>query len=136
MLAGYSGKPLVQKLGIKSRFRVIIIDAPEGHAALLGALPEGVIVASALEGTFDFIHVFTKNRWELESHFAALKGALAKDGVLWISWPKGSSKLKGDLSENVIREIGLDNGLVDVKVAAIDQDWSGLKFVYRTKDRD
>src|SRR3954451_24892061 len=112
MLAVYSGKPLVQKLGIKPRFRVIIIDAPEGYMALLGALPDGVIIASALEGTFDFIHAFAKNRWELESQFPALKGALAKDGMLWISWPKGSSKLKRDLSENEVREVGLDNGLV------------------------
>jgi hypothetical protein len=136
MLAGYSGTPLVQKLGIKPGFRVFIVGAPEGYTELLGDLPDGVLLASATEGPFDFIQAFVRDRIALEAQFPQWRDALAKTGMLWISWPKGSSKLRGDLNDNVVREIGLDNGLVDVKVIAVDQDWSGLKFVYRLKDRD
>jgi len=86
-------------------------------------------------GSTDFIHFFATRRRQLEQKFAALKKALAKDGMLWISWPKGSSGVATDLNENVVREIGLARGLVDVKVCAIDSVWSGLKFVYRLRDR-
>jgi hypothetical protein len=133
--AGYSGKPLVTKLGIKERSTAIFLNAPEHYRALLGELPAGVEVAEKLAGQFDFIHFFTKSRQELESQFPALKEALAKNGTLWISWPKAASKVSTDLSDNAVREIGLANGLVDVKIAAVDQTWSGVKFVYRLKDR-
>jgi hypothetical protein len=135
MTAGYSGKPLVQKLGIQPGMRLIILNAPEHYATTLGALPEGVEVAGDLGGLFDFIHFFTASRVTLDSRFPELKTALKPNGMLWVSWPKKASKLPTDLDENLIRDIGLRNGLVDVKVAAIDERWSGLKFVYRVKDR-
>jgi hypothetical protein len=137
MSAGYSKTPLVKKLGIREGSRIIILHAPEGYEATLGALPAGVEFTTALEaeGTLDFIHFFTRERAQLEQEFPKLKAALTKNGTLWISWPKRASKVAADLDENMIRDIGLANGLVDVKVTAVDEVWSGLKFVYRVKDR-
>jgi hypothetical protein len=135
MNAGYSGTPLPKKLGLKSGQRIIILGAPEGYDAILGDLPDGLETAASLTGIFDFIHFFTVERGDLETHFPPLKAALAQNGMLWISWPKRASKIPTDLDENIIRDVGLANGLVDVKVAAIDERWSGLKFVYRVKDR-
>jgi len=112
MPAGYSKKSLVDKLGIKDGFTIAIVGSPENYAATLGSLPSG-----------------------LESHFPKLKAALSPRGMLWVSWPKGSSGVLTDLTENVVREIGLRNGLVDIKVCAVDETWSGLKFVFRLKDR-
>jgi hypothetical protein len=135
MTTGYSRTPLPRKLGIKSGQRLIILNPPEGYESTLGALPDGVEIATELAGIFDFIHFFTMERAELDSRFPELKAELAMDGMLWVSWPKKASKIPTDLDDNVTREIGLSNGLVDVKVAAIDERWSGLKFVYRVKDR-
>jgi hypothetical protein len=135
MNAGYSGTPLPKKLGLKSGQRILILGAPEGYDATLGNLPDGLERVDSLAGTFDFIQFFTVERGELEMQFPPLKAALAQDGMLWISWPKKAAKIPTDLDENIIRDIGLANGLVDVKVAAIDERWSGLKFVYRLKDR-
>ena len=92
-------------------------------------------IASAPEGPLDFIQLFAASRAELEAEFPRMKQTLSQDGMLWVSWPKRSSKVETDLSDNVVREVGLDNGLVDVKVCAVDQTWSGLKFVRRLKDR-
>ncbi len=133
--SGYSKKPLAEKLGVKPGFRVAVLNAPVGYRKKLGALPDGVTTTHLLEQPMDFIHFFVRNKAELEAEFARLKQSLAPDGMLWVSWPKGSSKVATDLNENIIREIGLQHGLVDVKVAAIDAVWSGLKFVYRLKDR-
>src|SRR3990172_2207146 len=135
MSTGYSGTPLVKKLGIKVGYRVIFVHPPADYEATLGALPPDVKRDTILEGEFDFIHFFTKSRVQLEEQFPSLKDAIKADGILWISWPKTASRVKSDLTENIVREIGLENGLVDVKVAAIDAVWSGLKFVYRLKDR-
>jgi hypothetical protein len=135
MSAGYSGKPLAQKLGIRSGQRLIILDAPDHYAAVLGRLPDGVEQANTLTGQFDFIHIFARERGELDARFPELKAALKQNGMLWVSWPKKVSRMPTDLNENLIRDIGLSNGLVDVKVAAVDEHWSGLKFVYRLKDR-
>jgi hypothetical protein len=134
-MAGYSKRSLVQKLGIKPGTNIILFHAPDGYEQMLGELPPDVVVASSLGSAQDFIQFFTKEREELDAAFPALKQALAHDGALWISWPKGSSKLATDLNENIVREIGLREGLVDVKVIAVDDVWSGLKFVYRVKDR-
>ncbi len=134
-MAGYSKRSLVDKLGIKPGHKLIFIGAPDGYDQTLGELPEGVTQTQSLRGAFDFIHYFTTSRTDFERKFPTLKEHLHKQGMLWISWPKGASKIKTDLNENIIRDIGLANGLVDVKVAAIDDDWSGLKFVYRLKDR-
>ncbi len=133
--AGYSGTPLVRKLGIKAGFRVRFVNAPDGFEKLLGPLPDGVDRAAATRGTFDFIHLFVTRRAELDRRFGALKKALAADGMLWVSWPKKTSPMAGELTGDVVRATGLSNGLVDVKVCAVDHDWSGLKFVLRRRDR-
>jgi hypothetical protein len=134
-MAGYSKTPLVKKLGIKSGFRLFLLNVPENYQQILGDLPEDVVVAANLAGPLDFIHCFVTRRDTLAAEFPRLKLSLAPAGMLWISWPKRAAKVETDLTEDVIRAIGLDNGLVDVKVAAVDEVWSGLKFVYRLKDR-
>jgi hypothetical protein len=135
MSAGYSGKPLVQKLGIKQGHALAFLNAPEDYDRLLGKLPDGVTVVRELKDGLDFIHLFATDRASLEREFPRLKARLKQDGMIWVSWPKGSSKLKTDLSDGAVREVGLKNGLVDVKVCAVDESWSALKFVRRSKDR-
>jgi len=134
-MAGYSKTPLVKKLGIKAGFKAAILNAPENYAQTLGELPENVVITNTLAGLCDFIHFFTIRRETLSREFPRLKQALAPPGQLWISWPKRAAKVETDLTEDIIRAIGLDNGLVDVKVVAVDEVWSGLKFVYRLRDR-
>jgi hypothetical protein len=133
--AGYSGTALIKKLGIKEGSVIILINAPENYSETLGELPADTVFKSRLTVTFDFIQFFAKSTAELQSGFNNLKKHLKPGGALWISWPKKASKIKTDLDENKIREIGLCNGLVDVKVCAVDEKWSGLKFVFRLKDR-
>ena len=133
--AGYSGTPLVKKLGIKSGQRLAIVNAPDGYSDTLGTLPDGLETVSPSEGPLDFIQLFTVSRAELESGFPRLRDALTQTGMLWVYWPKRSSEVDTDLSDNVVREVGLGYGLVDVKVCAVDQTWSGLKFVRKLKDR-
>ena len=135
MAAGYSKKSLVEKLGIKEGFAIAIIGAPKNYAATLGTLPAGIKQTKQPKGPLDFIQFFCSKRSALEDNFPALKEALSPSAMLWVSWPKGSSGVSTDLSENVVREIGLRNGLVDVKVCAVDEIWSGLKFVFRIRDR-
>jgi len=134
-VAGYSKRSLVEKLGIKHSATIAILNAPRGYDRTLGRLPEQVSRKGAATGPLDFIQFFTKQKQELERKFAVLARALAPAGMLWISWPKSASGVPTDLTENVIRAIGLAHGLVDVKVAAVDEVWSGLKFVRRLKDR-
>ena len=134
-LAGYSGKPLVAKLGIKPDTRIAILNAPKGYDRVLGKLPPRVTRRPSIVGPLDFVQFFTKETRELERRFAGLARSLAPAGMLWISWPKKASGVATDLTEDVIRAIGLAHGLVDVKVAAVDEVWSGLKFVRRLKDR-
>ena len=134
-MAGYSGTPLIKKLGIKDGFRVAFVHAPDDYDATLGTLPDSVERLSLSDGELDFVQAFYIERDKLEEDFAVLKAAIVKNGMVWISWPKKVSKIATDLDENIIREIGLAQGLVDVKVAAVDNIWSGLKFVYRTQDR-
>ena len=134
-MAGYSGKPLVQKLGIKDGWAIAILNAPRGYDRLLGKLPQEVTRRPTVTGTLDFVQFFTDSKRELERRFPALERALAPAGMLWISWPKRASGVATDLTEDVIRAIGLAHGLVDVKVAAVDEVWSGLKSVRRVQDR-
>lgn len=122
---------LKNKLGIKPTHSIALINSPDDYFSLLN-IPG---YANKLENTYDFIQYFTREKVELENNFNKLKSSLNKDSMLWISWPKKSSKVVTDLDENVVREIGLKKGLVDVKVASIDEIWSALKFVYRLKDR-
>ena len=130
-----SKRSLIEKLGIKAGFAVAFLGVPEGLRAILGQLPAGVTVRKGNAGPLDFIHFFTKRRRELETRIPELKRYLLPHGVLWISWPKWSSGVETDLNENLVREIALKNSLVDVKVCAVDDTWSGLKLVYRLKDR-
>jgi hypothetical protein len=133
-VAGYSKRSLVDKLGIKDGAKIVILNAPRGYERTLGTLPH-VSRRSRVAGRLDFVQFFSTERQELERRFAALARALAPAGMLWISWPKRASGVATDLTEDVIRVIGLAHGLVDVKVAAVDNVWSGLKFVRRIKDR-
>ena len=134
-IAGYSGKPLVTKLGMKPGQRCSWMQAPEHYAGLLGKLPDGVEALGPRAADLDMLHLFVRDQRSLTREFPKAKRRIKPNGSLWVSWPKLSSKLKSDLTENVVREVGLANGLVDVKVAAIDDDWSGLRFMYRLKDR-
>ena len=134
-MAGYSKTATWKKLGIKEGTRVIALHAPENYAQILGELPPGAGLERRLYKSAAFIHYFARDKSALARDFPKLKRALLASGTLWISWPKAASKVPTDLNDQVVREIGLKNGLVDVKVAAIDEVWSGLKFVYRLKDR-
>jgi len=135
MTAGYSKTPLIDKLGLKPGMSVAILQAPRSFKASLGKIPLGVLIETSLGKERDFIHYFTVSKAELERLFPSFKRTLRSKGCLWISWPKGTAKKESDLNENSVRDIGLGNGLVDVKVCAIDDTWSGLKFVFRVKDR-
>ncbi len=133
-MPGYSGTPLPKKLGIKAGFRVQLANAPaEVLAELAGALAECKVLQQG-DG-LDFAMLFTKARAELSKEFSRMAKRLSPAGMLWVSWPKKSSGVATDLNDNVVREIGLDAGLVDVKVCAVTEIWSGLKFVRRVKDR-
>ena len=127
-MAGYSTRSLKDKLGIKDGATACVVKAPTGYLASLG-------VTNTRKGSYDFVQFFAKSIKELEIFFPVLKKRLRPDGMLWISWPKKTSGVETDLNENVVRDIGLKHGLVDVKVAAVDETWSGLKFVYRLADR-
>ena len=129
--AGYSGTPLPKKLGFKPGTRAAFVSAPEHFEALLGELPDGVVVRRQLRGPLDLIVFFTTERRELERRLPALRAALEPDGTLWVSWPKRASKVPTDMTEDVVRDVALPTGLVDVKVAAVDETWSGLKLVVR-----
>jgi hypothetical protein len=134
-MAGYSGTPLVQKIGIKPGHRVVLRNHPASFVKDLGKLPDGAQSSERLSGKANVVVYFTDKKTALEKDFSRLSEALAPDGMLWIGWPKKASGRPTDLTENVVREIGLERGLVDVKVCAIDETWSGLKFVIRLKDR-
>ena len=136
MTAGYSGTPLVKKLGIKSGNRIALLHAPERYLELLGELPPDVAIDTKLGGAeYDFVQGFFIWRADYEAQFADLKSSIHKNGMLWISWYKKAAKMPTDITEDVVRDVALSRGLVDVKVAAIDAQWSGLKLVYRREDR-
>ena len=133
-MAGYSGTPLVKKLGIKEGFKVAFVNAPKNFASDLD-LPSDVRVNTSTRQPLDFALLFVKSQTQLEQKFVQLAAKLKPDGMLWVSWPKKSSGVSSDLDENIVREIGLEKGMVDIKVCAVDEIWSGLKFVIRVKDR-
>ncbi|MEQ8363441.1 MAG: DUF3052 domain-containing protein [Cyclobacteriaceae bacterium] len=136
MTAGYSGTPLIKKLGIQPGFSIRIVNEPQSYWDWISPLPEDIkVLTRAKKEGIDFIHLFCMEKKKFEKEFLKLKADLKKDGMLWVSWPKKSSKVASDLDENIIRNFGLNNGLVDVKVCAVDEVWSGLKFMYRVKDR-
>lgn len=135
--AGYSGTPLAKKLGIKEGFLIQVYNSPKNYTDFFHEFPEGVVISNSNQSkeTVDFIHVFATTEKELSNAFSKAKPSLKKNGTLWISWPKKTSKISTEIDKFFVMNYGLDNGLVDVKVAAIDNDWSGHKFVYRKKDR-
>jgi hypothetical protein len=135
--AGYSGTPLSRKLGFKPGMTVIFRNAPEGYDKTLGPLPEGVVVRRRLVGTFDLIQFFATRLADLRRELPALSRALEPAGMLWVSWPKGSSSIPTDLGGNIVRDTILreHKRLVDVKVCAVDDDWSALKFMVRKRER-
>ena len=132
-MAGYSGTPLPKKLGISAGARLRFVAAPDEFATALGPLPVGVRFAA--RGPADVVVFFTERRAELDRRFSRLARGLDPAGGLWVAWPKKASGVPTDLDENVVREIGLAAGLVDNKVCAIDDTWSGLRFVVRLTDR-
>ena len=131
--AGYSGTPLIKKLGIKAGARLHLVGAPADFEQTLGALPAGTRALS--RGTLDFAMLFVRTAVELRRHFPRLRDRLETNGMLWVAWPKKVAKVSTDLTEGVVRQFGLDAGLVDVKICAVDETWSGLKFVRRLRDR-
>ena len=135
--AGYSGTPLPKKLGIKPGHRAAVVHAPPDFARTLGELPDGVVVLDAIGGAagLDLVLFFTTSADELRARYRSLSEAIGPAGMLWVAWPKKASGVRTDLTEDVVRAVALENGMVDVKVCAIDETWSGLKLVYRLKDR-
>lgn len=134
-MAGYSATPLARKLGIRQGSRLQIVHPPGVIAELEATLPPDVEVLQRPRSPVDVVLAFFTSRPSLEREFAGLAAGIADDGGVWIAWPKRASGLATDLDENVVREIGLEAGLVDNKVCAIDQTWSGLRFVVRLRDR-
>src|SRR5262245_36105573 len=130
-MAGYSGTPLVKKLGIRVGYRVYVEHAPEHYLAMLEPMPEGVTVLKRLAGKVNLIHLFSKERSEVAAKRADYLQRIVPDGVIWVSWPKKAAKVPTDVTEDVIRDIALPLGLVDTKVCAVDEVWSGLKLVIR-----
>ncbi|MEW2922098.1 DUF3052 domain-containing protein [Muricauda sp. ANG21] len=134
--SGYSGTPLAKKLGIKEGFSMALYNPPKHYWDLFSDLPINLNVHKKPgEDKLDFIHIFCTTLEELNNVATPYKKVLNLNGIFWVSWPKGTSKIKTDLKRELVREHLLSIGLVDIKVAAIDEDWSGLKFVYRLKDR-
>ena len=134
-MAGYSGTPLARKLGIKEGAKVVAIDAPQGYSALLEPLPAAVQFASKVDKTTDIVHVFSTEKAELASTLERYRKKLDPSAAVWVSWPKKSAKVPTDITEDVVRELALPLGFVDIKVCAVDDVWSGLKLVVRKELR-
>lgn len=134
-MAGYSSTPLAKKLGIKEGYRVALVNAPKNFQAELVDLPSKVEFVKRPTNSLDLILLFVVAERVLARDFAKLSNKLVANGMIWIAWPKKTSGVTSDLMFQTVQRIGLDAGLVDVKICAIDETWSGLKFVYRLKDR-
>ena len=135
MPSGYSGTPTAKKLGITPGLDVVVLGAPGDYTALIDGLPEGFSFRTSLRGSADLVHVFVTTSAVLERRIGDLRTAAAPDGAIWVSWPKKASKVPTDVTEDVIRRVALANGLVEVKVCAIDATWSGLKLVIPVAQR-
>ncbi len=134
-MAGYSGTPLVKKLGIKAGTSVYIKNAPVDYATLVPGIPADTVIAARLKKGLDFAHVFFKKRAELDAFLKKARASIAVDGCVWVSWPKKASGVTTDITEDVIRELALPLDFVDVKVCAVDETWSGLKLMIRKEKR-
>lgn len=135
MNEGYSGTPLLKKLGIKNAHRVLVAGEPSSYWAALGKLPQGCEVCGSRAGNLDFVHFFSASRSTLRRRMPGLRKKIKPDGMIWVSWPKKSSGVASTVSEDVVREVAFENQLVDVKVCTVDETWSGLKLVIRLEDR-
>lgn len=134
-VAGYSGTPLAKKLGFKEGSRVRISGAPDNYLSLVSPRPENVQISKAFRKDIDIWHFFTRSAVELKTQLPRQLKAIRQNGMIWVSWPKKASKVPTDVTENVIRKVALPLGLVDVKVCAVDDTWSGLKLVIRKELR-
>jgi hypothetical protein len=134
-MAGYSSTPLAKKLGIKDGHKMKVVNMPEYYFSLFSDMPEHVEVNDNAKKGLDFVHFFTKEMSELNKLLPQLKKQIVANGMIWVSWPKKSAKVATDVTENLIREVALQNGLVDIKVCAVDDTWSGLKLVIPVAER-
>src|SRR3990172_545632 len=132
---GYSGTPLARKLGLKAPLKLLCINAPKEYESWLGELPDGVILVRKAGKPVEAAHVFTTESKFLNATLSKLRNELRQDGFVWVSWPKKSSKVPTDITEDTIREIALPLGFVDIKVCAVSEVWSGLKLVIRVSER-
>ncbi|MGZ8536685.1 MAG: hypothetical protein ACXWV9_00415 [Flavisolibacter sp.] len=133
--SGYSGTPLAKKLGIKDRFKIAVLNEPDHYYTLFEDMPPDVDIHHNLNSKLDVIHYFVTEAKELSEIITSLKNSIVQNGMIWISWPKQSSKVPTDITEDVIRAIAIQNGLVDIKVCAVDNVWSALKLVIPVKER-
>jgi hypothetical protein len=134
-VSGYSGTPLAQKLGIRAGARLLLRAAPANYPQLVAPLPDGVRTVRRLDASTDIAHLFVTRRVQLQAALAAARRAMRDDAVVWVSWPKKAARVPSDVSEDVVRELALPLGLVDIKVCAVDDTWSGLKLVVRLAQR-
>jgi hypothetical protein len=134
-MAGYSGTPLVKKLGIRPNERIVALNAPDHYADLLGGLPEGATITERTPANAAFVHLFVTERADMAATLSALRTKVDEAGMVWVSWPKKSAKVPTDITEDTIREVALPLGFVDVKVCAVDEKWSGLKLMIRRENR-
>ena len=134
-MAGYSGRSLTQKLGIKPGFRIFVDGQPKPYSEIVGELPDGARILSRASASLDMVHLFATQSSGLAGKLKRLRTAIAPDGMIWVSWPKKASGVATDLSDVAVREAALALGLVDVKVCAVDEIWSGLKFVIPVEQR-
>lgn len=134
-MAGYSGTPLAKKLGIGEGCKVFVSNAPVNYWVLLAPLPEGVTKAKAVSQSVDVVHFFVLSKADLAQDLKACLKAMRDNAAVWVSWPKKAAKMATDITEDVIREVALPLGLVDIKVCAVDETWSGLKLVIRKENR-
>ncbi len=135
MTAGYSGTPLAQKLGIKDGFDILTINAPDNYRELLGPIPDTITLSDKIHWDVDLIHLFTNSREELFFRLAECVRTIKQDGSIWVSWYKKAAKLPTEITEDIVREAAFPLGLVDIKVCAVDNKWSGLKLVIRKENR-
>jgi hypothetical protein len=133
--AGYSGTPLAKKLGIRAGARLFLRAAPRNYWQLIAPAPEGVSAVRRVDARTDLLHLFATRRAELSEALQGARAAMRADAVIWVSWPKKASRVPTDITEGVIRELALPLGLVDIKVCAVDQTWSGLKLMLRRSER-
>lgn len=134
-MAGYSGTPLAKKLGIKDGSKIFLSNAPKDYLKLVAPLPDGVKVVPQITNDTDMVHIFSTKKIQLTEVLRASLAKLKQDGIIWVSWPKKSSKVPTDITEDTVREVALPLGLVDIKVCAVDDVWSGLKLVIRKENR-